>query len=484
MDYSNFKVFNSLQESTHGIVIGGSIAGLLAGRILTNHFETVTIVERDFLPQSSTLRPGVPQARQLHVLLKQGQDILEQFFPGLQDEILAAGAHLIDLAADLAWLTPAGWGVRFASDLTMISCSRSLLEWYIRQRVSALPQISFLQGYEVKGLLSNQDNTGVVGVLVNSRHRSERETTNPKQFLSADLVVDASGRGSMAPQWLDRLGYTTPQKTTVNAHLGYASRICQLPSDFQSDWRALYLQPDPPNTIRGGAFYPLEENRWMVTLWGSDRDYPPTDEAGFLEFALSLPSPLLSEAIAAAKPLSPIYGYRATENRLWQYEQLARWPEGLVILGDAVCAFNPLYAQGMTVAALDALTLEKCLQKQIRCRPNGSFSGMARRFQKQLAKVNAAPWQLAITADYQYRSTVGGSPNWITQLTHRYLKQVLLLATKNFQVRKLLLEVFNLLQPPIILFHPHIMVQVLAQVFKKTSSPANQAIATNASHLD
>lgn len=398
----NFQAQNSLQKDSHAVVIGGSIAGLLASRILTNHFERVTIIERDFLPQSPILRPGVPQARQLHVLLKQGWDILEQLFPSIQDEIMAAGAHPIDLAADLAWLTPAGWGVRFPSELTMISCSRSLLEWCIRQRVSALPQIEFLQGCEVKSLVSNEENTGVVGVLVDSHHRSDKETTGSKQFLFAQLVVDASGRSSQAPQWLDRLGYTTPQKTVVNPHLGYASRLCQLSSDFQGDWRALYLQPDPPNKVRGGAFYPLEENRWIITLWGSDRDYPPTDEAGFLEFARSLPSPLVYEAIAAADPISPIYGYRATENRMWHYEKLARWPEGFVILGDAVCAFNPLYAQGMTVAALGALTLEQCLQEQIRRRPDGSFSGMARRFQKQLAKVNTAPWQLAITVDYQY----------------------------------------------------------------------------------
>lgn len=137
----------------------------------------------------------------------------------------------------------------------------------------------------------------------------------------------------------------------------------------------------------------------------------------------------------------------------------------------------------MTVAALGALTLEQCLQEQIRRRPDGSFSGMARRFQKQLAQVNTAPWQLAITVDYQYRSTIGGSPNWSVQLIYRYMKRVLLLATKNVRVRRLLLEVFNLLKPPTVLFRPHIIIQVLAQGFKKTSSPVNQALAVNESHL-
>ena len=221
---------------------------------------------------------------------------LEQLFPGFQDELVAAGAHLIDLAGELAWLSPAGWGVRFPSDVTIISCSRTLLEWRIRQRILTIPQIGFLQGSEVKCLLSNENNTGVVGVSVASRHRSGLKTAYSHQLSSAELVVDATGRGSKAPQWLYMMGYPTPLETTINPHLGYASRIYQLPADFQSDWRAMYLQPAPPTTVRGGGLYPLEKNRWIVTLWGGDGDYPPTTEFGFLEFARSLPSPLLYRA--------------------------------------------------------------------------------------------------------------------------------------------------------------------------------------------
>ena len=476
MDRGGFKANNSLKKGAHAVVIGSSIAGLLAGRILTNHFERVTIVERDFLPQSPTIRPGVPQARQLHILLKRGQDILEQLFPGFQDELVAVGGRLIDPAADLAWLTPAGWGVRFPSDVTIISCSRALLEWRIRQRVLAIPQIEFLQASEVKCLLPNEKNTGVAGVSVVSRDRSEMEIVHSEQVLSADLVVDASGRGSKTPQWLAMLGYSTPPETVVDPHLGYASRICQLPSDFQADWRALYLQPAPPTIVRGGGLYPLEDNRWIVTLWGNDGDYPPTNEAGFLEFARSLPSRRLYEAIITAKPLSPIYSYRATQNRLRHYEQLDNWPEGLVILGDAVCALNPLYAQGMTVAALGALTLEECLQEQRRRRPDGSLVGLTGRFQKQLARVNAAPWGLTISTDCQYRSTVCGSPTWGMQLMHRYLAQVLLLSTKRVQVRKVLLDVFSFLQPPTALLHPRIIIQVIFQTFQISLSIHNNTI--------
>lgn len=467
MNFRDFQSQNSLKKDTHALVIGGSIAGLLASRILTNHFERVTIIERDRLPQDPIPRPGVPQAYHVHVLLKRGRDILEQLFPGLQEEIMAKGVHLIDMTADLTWLTPVGWSVSFPSDLKFLSCSRSLLEWCIRQRISALPQIDFLQEYKVKSLLPNEDNTGVAGVSVSSCHQSDNKG---EQLLSADLVVDASGRSSKAPQWLDILGYPTPQETTIDAHLGYASRICQLPSDFQRNWRALYIEAAPPRRIRAGVFYPLEDNRWIVSLSGGDGDYPPTDEVGFLKFADSLPSSLFYEALAIAKPLSPIYSYRGTKNRLRHYERLTRWPKGLAIMGDAVCAFNPIYGQGMTAAAMEALTLDRLLRKQRRCRPDKPLGDMTRHFQKQLAKVNATPWQLATSADYKYRSTIGGSPNWTRQLMYRYLEQVLLLSNESFEVRKLLLDVFNLLQAPTILFHPRIIMQVFVQAFKRTSS--------------
>ncbi len=484
MNCGDFKSHNTFNKSAHVIVIGSSIAGLLASRILTNHFDLVTIVERDFLPQVNAFRPGAPQSRQLHVLLQRGQDILEQLFPGFRDQLVAAGAHLIDLAGELAWLSPAGWGVRFPSDVTITSCGRTLLEWRIRQRILTIPQIDFLQGSEVTCLLSNENNTGVDGVSVASRHRSGLKTAYSNQLSSADLVVDATGRGSKAPQWLDMMGYPTPLETSINPHLGYASRIYQLPADFQSDWRAMYLQPAPPTTVRGGGLYPLEKNRWIVTLWGGDGDYPPTTEFGFLEFARSLPSPLLYKAISLATPLSPIYGYRATENRLRHYEQLDCWPEGFVLLGDAVCAFNPLYAQGMTVAALGALTLEQCLQEQRRHQPDGSLVGLAQRFQKQLAKVNAAPWRFAISTDYTYRSTVGGSPTWGMQLIQRYLAQIFLLSTKSVKIRKVLLDVLSFLQPPTALFHPRIIIRVIFQVFKQTSHALNLKLGKNVRYVD
>ncbi|MBW4605851.1 MAG: FAD-dependent monooxygenase [Hassallia sp. WJT32-NPBG1] len=468
---------------SHALVIGGSMAGLLAGRILANHFDRVTIIERDKFPEGPVPRKSTPQTSHLHTLLLRGQIFLEHLFPGLRDEMIAAGAPLMDMAADIAWLNPAGWGVRCPSNLTLLAFSRDWLDWNVRRRLAAFTQICFLEEAEVTGLLSNAAGTGVVGVQVRFCNRSERRTTSEERLL-ADLVVDASGRRSKAPQWLEALGYMPPQETVVNAFLGYASRAYQCPFDFQSDWTGVLIQAAPPTRTRAGLLSPVEGNRWLVTLAGGDRDYPPTDDAGFLDFVRSLPNTIIYDAIKNAEPLSPIYGYRTTENRLRHYERLPRQPEGFVVVGDAVCAFNPVYGQGMTTAILGALTLEDCLQKQRWHRADSELTGLARRFQKKLVKVNAVPWLLATNEDYRYLGTEGKTPNWTTRLMHWYMDQVMLLTTEHTNVRLVLLEVMHLLKPPAALFHPGIIAQILRQALKRTLWQRKDSANLTATKLD
>jgi 2-polyprenyl-6-methoxyphenol hydroxylase-like FAD-dependent oxidoreductase len=456
----NVEPHFSSPRNNRAIVIGSSITGLLTARILTHHFDRVTLIERDRLPDDPTPRPGVPQTIHVHALLDRGRAILEELFPGFQHEIAAGGAHLLDMAADVAWLTPAGWGLRFPSDLKMISCTRSLLEWTIRRRLKAFPQIEFLPETQVKELIPNADNTRITGILIRERDRVEPVA------ISADLVVDASGRNSQAPNWLEWLGYLPPQETVVNARIGYASRLFQRPSGFSADWQGLYLQAAPPVRPRACIIFPVEGDRWLVTLTGEDGQYPPTEDTGFLEFTRCFPTLQAYNALKTAEPLSPIFGYRATQSRWRHYERLSRWPEGFVILGDAVCAFNPVYGQGMTAAALSALLLDRALSEQ----PEGTCQGFSLRFQKQLAKLNAPLWQLATSEDCRYRTVVGASPNWGTRLMHRYMDRVLMLTTENASVRRTLIDVFNLVKPPTALFHPSIVARVLARSLSRTSS--------------
>jgi 2-polyprenyl-6-methoxyphenol hydroxylase-like FAD-dependent oxidoreductase len=198
-------------------------------------------------------------------------------------------------------------------------------------------------------------------------------------------------------------------------------------------------------------------------LIGGGRDYPPGDEQGFLEFAESLPVPIIADAIRAAEPIAPIRTHRATENRLRHFEKVANLPENFLVFGDAACAFNPVYGQGMTIAALGALTLRQCLEKQKSLHGDGNLCGLARRFQKQLAKVNKAPWLMATGEDYRYREAVGGKPGVMTRFMHWYMDRVLRLATREVEVRSVLLQVFNVVLPPSALFRRAVLLRVIRE---------------------
>jgi 2-polyprenyl-6-methoxyphenol hydroxylase-like FAD-dependent oxidoreductase len=438
------------------IVIGGSITGLLAARALLNHFDRVTILERDHFPQGSGPRKGTPQARFIHVLLVRGQRILEEYFPGIDAELESAGAPCIDWTADLLWHSETGWANRFPSGRTSRNCSRDLLDWTIRRRLAADPRVDFQEGCEVIGLLSERGRSRVTGVRIRRRRGSTSGLL--EETLPASLVVDASGRSSRAPEWLEALGIPAPEETTVNAYLGYATRWFCPPPGFRGDWKILMIRSQPPHNSRGGVISQVEGGRWIVGLSGVGKDYPPTDETAFLEFARSLADPILYELIKDAEPVSSIHGYRRTENRLRHYERLPGWPEGFVALGDAVCAFNPVYGQGMTVAALGASALDHCLAAQGIDRP-----GMARGFQRRLAKINKTPWLMATGEDFRWPITEGSRPGPASHLIHSYMDRVILLAARKPEVQLRFLEVAHLLRPPAELFQPALALQVLNQ---------------------
>ncbi|MGH7883173.1 MAG: FAD-dependent oxidoreductase, partial [Candidatus Dormibacteraceae bacterium] len=268
----------SAKGGDHAVVIGGSMAGLFASRVLSDYFERVTIVERDQLPEGPEFRYGVPQSRHAHALLKRGLEVMEELFPGLEAELATEGAVPLD-GADVLSLTVAGWSNRFQG-LPLLAMSRELIEWAVRQRTLRLPQVSVLERREATGLAPSADASRVTGVLL--REKGTKVMTS----LEADLVVDASGRGSKAPEWLEGLGYPQPKEVVINSHLGYASRYYKIHPIPEADWKALQITSKPPSMTRAGFILPIEGKRWLVTLAGYC-DYPPNDEAGFLEFARS-----------------------------------------------------------------------------------------------------------------------------------------------------------------------------------------------------
>jgi 2-polyprenyl-6-methoxyphenol hydroxylase-like FAD-dependent oxidoreductase len=393
------------------VVLGGSLAGLLAARVLSDHFDEVTIIERDVYTETTEVRRGIPQANHVHGLLLRGRQVLEDLFPGLQDEMIAAGVPLVDMANEIAWYTRAGWGIRFPSEMKVLAFTRPVLDLHVRRRLSSNPRVKMMDNTDVLRLIPAADKKQVAGVLICPRtSESDRRVATE---LRADLVVDTTGRGSRAPRWLNDLGYVIPEETVVDAHLGYASRLYRIPDDFERDWKCAYVQSAPPKRNRGAILFEVEGNRWLVTLTGGARDYPPSDEVGFLEFARSLPVSIIYDAMRAAEPITPIKTYRGTENRLRHFDRAKDLPGNFLLLGDAVCAFNPVYGQGMTTAALGALALRNTLSE------NASLPGLSRRFQKRLGRVNKAPWLLATGEDYRYPETRGHGATAMTKFMHR-----------------------------------------------------------------
>ena len=443
----------------HAVVLGGSLAGLLTARVVADHFDHVTLIERDAYLDTAESRRGIPQANHVHGLLARGRQILEELFPGLQDELVAGGAPLLDMANEIAWYTPKGWGVRFPSDLMVLAFTRPLLDLQVRRRLSTNPKVEILDNTDVVRLVPDSQLNRFAGVLICPR-ASESDRRVAKE-LRADLVVDTTGRASRAPRWLQDIGYQPPEEIVIDAHLAYASRMYHIPENFDAGWQCAYVQAAPPEEKRGGILFKVEGNRWLLTLIGRAGDQPPSDELGFLEFARSLRVPTIYDAIRMAAPASPIKTHRATQNRLRRYERAKAMPENFLLLGDSVCAFNPVYGQGMTTAALGVMALERSLRER-----NGNLKGLSRRFQKRLAKINEAPWLMATGEDYRYRETVGGSPSAMTKFMHRYMDHVVQLATRSVEVRKVLLQAFNMLIPPSALFRPRVLFRVLLQVLR------------------
>jgi 2-polyprenyl-6-methoxyphenol hydroxylase-like FAD-dependent oxidoreductase len=433
----------------HAIVVGAGMGGLLAARALADHFDEVTILERDALPNSPDPRKGVPQGRHTHGLLARGREILEQLFPGFTEGLIAEGAVPVDMVDDGLWFNYGVYLHNAHSKMVGLGVSRPTLEGFVRRRLVQLPNIRLWERHDVLEPVFDRLSGRVTGVRVRSKDGSDDRET-----IEADLVVDTSGRGSSSPTWLDALGFARPPEEQITVNLGYVTRFYRLKDEHMKKHlhgKKFVLMGACLPDFRVGALLPQEGERWTVTLGGYMDDQVPMDDDGFLEFARGLQKPEIFNVIQNAEPLTPLAPYRFISNTRRHYEKLARFPEGYLVYGDALCSFDPVYGQGMTVACVASLALRECLVK--------GTEGIARRFFRMASRFVEAPWQIAVGSDLQ-NPRVKGKRTAQVRFVNWYIAKFYRAAQRDATLAIKFLEVANLMQQPTALLSPAIALKV------------------------
>jgi 2-polyprenyl-6-methoxyphenol hydroxylase-like FAD-dependent oxidoreductase len=423
------------------------MGGLLAARAVSGHFDRVTIVDRDTLPGTATVRKGVPQAAHAHGLLASGYRVMDAYFPGLMDDLAAQGAPRGDVVGDFLWFQYGHWKLRHDCGMRGITVSRPGLETAICERTRRLPNVTFLDGTAAVKPVFDAAAGRVTGVVVRPRDGADT-------MLDADLVVDAGGRGSQSPKWLEEWGYGAPPTQTIKVDVGYATRVFERkPGDFFDSMGAV-VSGRPPDTTRYTAVLAAEGNRWVITLAGAIGDYPPSDERGWMQFAASLPVRDVHDLAASARPLGDITAYRFPANQRRLYERMKRLPERYVVIGDAICSFNPIYGQGMSAAAMEAEALDTTLGE--------GLDGVPRRFYARTRKIVDIPWAIATGEDLRFPQVEGPRPPGFRQV-NRYLERVHAIASVDPVVCRRFFDVLNLLAPPTAVLSPGMAWRVLTR---------------------
>jgi 2-polyprenyl-6-methoxyphenol hydroxylase-like FAD-dependent oxidoreductase len=429
------------EAGDHAVVVGASMAGLVTARVLADAFGTVTVIDRDQLPADPVERRGVPQALHPHALLEAGRATIEDLLPGCVEDVISAGGVITDFASDVRFYNEGGFLATGPTRVETISVSRPVFEHVVRRHVSGIDPISIRSNCHCADYLLDDDGTTVEGVLV--REDGERRE------LPADLVVDATGRASRTPSWLESHGYAPPAVDEVQIDMAYSTTFVERPAD---DRRTYLVPPKSPRT-RGGMAAPVDGNRWIVNLSGIHGETPPTDRDEFADYMASLPVPELKRLLDEHPSAAPdIEYYPFPSNRRYRYEDLRRFPDGLVVVGDAIASFNPVYAQGMSVAALEALVLHHTLAD--------GGEDLAPRFFDRVAPTVDIAWNLAVGADFGFSQTEGPKPRGTT-FFNWYLGRLLRSAQTDGVLTDAFVRVLMMERPPTTLMRPSILRRVL-----------------------
>lgn len=431
--------------TTRVLILGGSLAGTLAAAALAPHVSEVLVLERErVLPETPVPRPRLPQAAHAHMLWAGGADAIEELLPGTTDRWLKAGAHRIPIPNGMVSFAPAGWYRRWTETHYLIGASRDLVDWGVRAAVLQIPNIRMRTGATVTSLVG--DASKVSGVRVQDKDGRE-------SVIDADLVIDATGRGSKILQWLGEIGGPVVEETVVDAGVRYASRRYRAPEGTETNWPVIHIQADPREGRPGQvvSIIPIEDGQWHISLSGTRGGEPSADEALFEEFARGVRHPLAAEFLARAEPVSDVVVYGRTANRQRRFEKAAM-PAGFVVLGDAATSLNPVYGHGMSAAALGAVALRDTAAKM-----PVTAAKFAARAQKAVARPAAAAWLLAVGQDRFYPGAVTKAPTLGDKLAARYVQRLSRTAIGNFLVVKALTDVMTMKKPASVLAGPAVL---------------------------
>ncbi|OIJ98514.1 hypothetical protein BIV23_29625 [Streptomyces monashensis] len=428
----------------------------MTARVLADFFSEVVLVERDAVDEGSGAHPGAPQGYHAHAMLARGGQILERLFPGLREELREAGAPVFDYGEGIDFLLPVGLAPRQRTGVAIQTFTRDELERRLRRKVLALPQVTLVPSTQCTGL--TQDFAGRVNGV--TCHAQSEEPFH----LAADLVIDASGRSSSLTDWLDAIEISVPPKRTVKAKVTYTSMNFDRPEAGDPDHPDFYIAYQmlfAPSVHRAGVMLAVERNRWTCSLFGF-QDQPPTDDEGYLAFAEGLDNPRLAEHIARRTVQEPTRRYTNADNQWRPYHAVKDWPDRLLAVGDAVCVFNPVYGQGLTVAAMEAELLQSMLERRSAA---GRLDGLAGGFQKKVGRLLLGPWTLSTNSDLMWSPK--GQP-LAARFAHWYNTRLFHVAVKDAAVWTRFVRVVNMVASPALLFHPLVALKVLTAASRRT----------------
>lgn len=440
---------------SHAIVIGSGIAGLCTAQVLCRYFKEVTVLERGAEPRAKQPRKEVPQGYHLHALLKGGEQALEQLFPGITQAMIQDGSTRINGTKDLKWFHHGVWKKRFEGELSVLLQSRSFLEGHVRLQVEQNPHIRFRYNMMALQPIYDASQNMIIGIQV-----KEVVSSQPTN-LYADMVIDASGYGSMFHQWFTLRDYNCPEEK-VKIDLCYVSQIYQLDVTKQRDWSTLLVYPSAPLEKIGGAISYIEGNRHIVTLLGYDSDLAHSvlqDTRKFINFTKKLPQETIYNELQGSKPLSEIKVYNVPYIVRHHYENVKDFPQRFLFIGDALCRFDPVFGQGMSVAAMEALELDDCLQREWKESKRIS-THLTKRFYRKVSKVIDPVWKMILIEDFRYRHVAGKKPIGLSFLQW-YTRRIFLRSSQNTDIYNTFIYVMNLLRPASTLFSPSILYKTL-----------------------